>query len=169
MIGPTMRLSSIRFATDAQGHLCVELPRAAYGVLAVVLAAAAGLMVTRWGVGVQRGLEAPPWVWWGAMAVFVAFAAVLAVQARWGHALVFDAHRGAVMRGERVVARYADVSHVELIERRGTERHRHWVLRVHRTGGRPVFIGRESDKDEADRAGARLATAVGKSVKVVVR
>ena len=163
-----MRRLSIAFTADAQGHLCVELPRATYWALAVVLGAAAALMATRWGRGVASGLEAPAWAWWGAMGAFAAFAAVFGTQALWGHALVFDARRAAIMRGERIVAPFADVSHVQLAERRGTDRYRHWVLRVCRASGRPIFIGRESSKEEADRAGARLATALGKPVKFVV-
>jgi len=168
MIGPTMRASRTRLATDEHGRLCVELPRAAYWALAGVLALAAALMVTRWGEGVARGLDAAPWAWWGAMGVFITFATAFGVQARWGHALVLDARRGAIMRGERVVARFAEVSHVELLERRATDGYRHWVLRIHRSDGRPIFVGRESSEEEADRAGARLGTALGKPVRHVV-
>src|SRR5262245_21320086 len=164
-----MRRSSIRLSTDALGCLSVDLPRVTYGALALVLALAAGLMVTRWGDGVGIGLEAPAWAWWGAMGLFIAFAAAFGMQALCGRALVFDARRSAVMRGERVVARFEDVSHVELLERRGTERHRHWVLRVHRAGGGPIFVGRENSREDADHVGARLASVLGKPVRHVAR
>ena len=164
-----MRASGTRLATDDHGRLCVEVPRATYWAFAVVLALAAALMVTRWGEGVARGLDAPAWAWWGAMGVFIAFAVASGVQARWGHSLVFDAQRGAIVRGERIVARFAEMSHVELLERRATDGHRHWVLRIHCRSGRPIFLGRESSEEGADRAGARVATALGKPVKHVVR
>lgn len=164
-----MRGSSIHLATDAHGQLCVELPRSTYWMLAAVLALAAGLMPTRWGAAVASGLEAPAWAWWGVMALFAAFAAAFAVQARWGRPLVFHRARAAIVRGERTLARFADVSHVEIVERRSEDRYRYWVLRVHRADGRPIFLGRDSAKDEADRAAARVATALGKPVKFVVR
>lgn len=166
---PAMRLSSTHFITDDQGRLGVDPPRAAYWALAAVLALAAALMLTRWGEGVARGLEAPAWAWWGAMGVFAAFAIVFGVQARWGRPLVFDAARAAIVRGERTVALFAQVSHVELLERRGTETHRHWVLRIHHSSGRPIFLGRDSDKDEAGLAAARVAKVVGKPVRYLVR
>lgn len=164
-----MRRSSIALTTDERGRLCVDLPRDTYWALAAVFGLAAALMLTRWGEGVARGLDAPAWAWWGALGLFIAFAAVFAAQARWGHALVFDAQRAAILRGERIVARFDEVSHVELMERRTTERYNlYWVLRIHRAGGHPIFVGRDSAQDEADLAGARLATALGKPVKYVV-
>jgi len=163
-----MRFSRIRFTIDAHGRLQVDPPRAAYRALAALFAVAGALMFTRWGRGVAGGLDMPAWAWWAAIAFFIVFAVVFGAQARWGPALVFDVQRAAILRGERVVARFADVSHVEVLEHRSTDRQRYWVLRVHRSGGHPIFIGRESDKDEADRAGARLATELGKPARYVV-
>lgn len=164
-----MRRSSIRLATSGQGQLCVPVPRDTYAALAVVLGLTVALMVTRWGEIIARELQAPAWAWWGAMGVFLVFAVAFGAQALWGHALVFDAQRAAVMRGARVLAPFADVSHVELLERRGENRYRYWTVRVHLTNGRRIFLGRESDDVEADLAAAHVATVLGKPVKHVVR
>lgn len=164
-----MRRSAIRFVTNGQGQLSVPVPRDTYAALAVVLAAAVAFMATRWGGIVARELQAPAWGWWGAMAVLLAFALAFGVQALRGHALVFNAQRAAIMRGARVLARFADVSHVELLEHRGQKPHRYWALRVHLADGRRIFLGRESDDVQADLAAARVATVLGKAVKHVVR
>jgi hypothetical protein len=164
-----MRRSAIRLATDDNGNLCVELPRDTYAALAVVLAAAAALMATGVGAAIARELQAALWAWWAAMGVFVAFAAAFGAQALWGSALVFDAQRAAIVRGSRVVAPFAQVSHVELLELRGEKPYRYWTLRVHLTGGRRIFLGRDSSDVDADLAAARVATAVAAPVKHVVR
>jgi hypothetical protein len=164
-----MRRSSTRLATNAQGQLCVQVPRDTYAVIAAVFAVTGALMLTRWGQIIARELQAPAWGWSGAMGFFLVFAAAFGAQALWGHALVFDARRAAIVRGERVLAQFADVSHVELLERRGERRYRYWVVRVHLADGRRVFLGRESDDVEADLAAARVATVLGKPVKHVVQ
>jgi len=134
-----------------------------------VLAVAAALMSTRVGAAIAHELQTPAWAWWAAMGVFVVFAAAFGAQALWGRALVFDARRAAIVRGSRVVAPFAQVSHVELIEHRGEKPYRHWALRVHLAGGRRIFLGRDSSDVEADVAAARVATVLGKPVKHVVR
>jgi hypothetical protein len=164
-----MRRSSIPFATNDQGQLCVQVPRDTYAALAVVLAVAVAFMFTRWGDAVAAELQAPGWAWWGAKGVFLAFAAAFGAQALWGHALVFDTQCAAITRGTRVLAPFAEVSHVELLERRGQKPYRYWAVRVHLINGRRVFLGRESDKTEADLAAARVASVLGKPVKHLVR
>lgn len=164
-----MRRSSTRLASNSQGQLCVQVPRDTYAVLAVVLAVTVALMATRWGRIIAGELQAPAWAWWAAMGGFLAFAVAFGAQALWGHALVFDTQRAAVMRGARVLAPFADVSHVELLEWRGERKYRYWVVRVHLASGRSIFLGRESDDVEADLAAARVATVLGKPVKHVVR
>jgi hypothetical protein len=126
-------------------------------------------MATGFGATLARELQAPVWAWWAAMGVFVAFAVAFGAQALWGSALVFDAQRAAIVRGSRVVAPFAHVSHVELLERRGEKPYRYWVLCVQLAGGRRIFVGRDSSDVEADLAAARVATAVGAPVKHVVR
>jgi len=161
--------TAIRLITGPDGHLGVALPRRTYAVLAVLFTLAALFMASDFGRAAVRELEWPVWGQWAATAVALGFAAPFGQQALWGQPLVFDAHQAAIVRGQRVVAEYAALSHVELRERRGTDRHRHFELRVHRSGGRPIFLGRETDALEADLVAARVATALGKPVKHVVR
>jgi len=164
-----MRPSSTRLATNGQGQLCVQVPRDTYAALAVVFTVTAALMATRWGKIIAGELQAPAWAWWGAMGVFLAFAVAFGTRALWGHALVFDTQRAAVVRGARLVAPFADVSHVELLERRGRRGFRYWEVRVHLANGHRIFLGRESDDVEADLAAARVAMVLGKPVRHVVR
>lgn len=164
-----MSSAAIPLTTDADGRLRLELPRRTYAVLAVVFVLAAAYMASRFGRITVLELEWPAWAQWAGAAVALVFAAPFAQQALWGQPLVFDAQRAAIVRGERVVALFADVSHVELLERRGTDRFRYWSVWVQRIQGRPILLGREHDDVEADLAAARVATALGKPVKHVVR
>lgn len=161
--------AAIRLTTEPEGHLGVALPRGIYAVLAVLFTAAALFMASDFGRAAVRELEWPVWGQWAAVAMALGFAAPFGQQALWGHPLVFDAHQAAIVRGPRVVAEFSTVSHVELRERRAQDRFRFWELRVHRTAGRPIFLGREFDDLEADLVAARVATALGKPVKHVVR
>lgn len=160
--------AAIQLSTDADGHLRLELPRRTYAMLAVVFVLAAAYMVSRGGRMAVLELEWPAWAQWAAVAVALAFAAPFGQQALWGQPLVFDAQRAAILRGKRVVAPFASVSHVELLERRATDGFRYWAVRVQRAQGRPILLGRERNDVEADLAAARVATALGKPVKHVV-
>jgi hypothetical protein len=161
--------AAIQLTTDADGHLRLELPRRTYAVLAAVFLLAAAYMASRFGRMAVLELEWPAWAQWAAMAVALAIAALFGQQALWGQALVFDAKRAAILRGKRQVARFADVSHVERLERRATDRFRYWAVRMQRNRGQPILLGRERSDVEADLAAARVATALGKPVKHVVR
>ncbi len=166
-----MRLQEIHLTTNDDGHLCIEVRRALYGLLAVVLCAAVALMSTRWGdiVADEMGLSAR--AWWVIKSGFVVFAGTCIYQAVWGRALVFDARLGAIMRGDRMVTPFANVSHVQLLEHRGEYKHQYtyWTISVQLLTGRPLRVGRETNDVEADLAAAHLATALGKPVKYVVR
>jgi len=144
------------------------VPRAFYGALAVGFLVVVVLMATGWGEIVARELQVPAWAWLGTKACFIVFAAACGAQAQWGQALVFDPRYAAIMRGARVVAPFASVSHVELLERRGQFKHRYWTLQVQLAGGRRILLGRESDDVEADLAAAHVASVLGKPVKHVV-
>lgn len=161
--------SAIQLTTDPEGHLRLELPRRTYAVLAVVFVLAAAYMASRFGRLAVLSLDWPAWAQWASVAVALAFAAPFGQQALWGQPLVFNTQCAAMLRGDRVVALFADVSHVELLERRATGVERSWSVRVHRNQGRPIFIGRERNDVEADLAAARVATVLGKPVKHVVR
>jgi hypothetical protein len=161
--------AAIRLTTEADGHVGVALPRRTYAVLALLFTLAALFMASDFGRAAARELEWPAWGQWAAVAVALGFAAPFGQQALWGQPLVFDAHQAAIVRGQRVVAEYAALSHVELRERRAQDRFRVWELRICRAEGRPIFLGRETDDLEADLVAARVATAIGKPVKHVVR
>lgn len=147
----------------------MEVPRAFYGALALALCGAVALMATGWGEIVAHELQLPAWAWRATKGCFIVFAAACGAQALWGRALVFDAQRAAIVRGNRVVAPFASVSHVELLEHRGQYKHRYWTLRVHLADGHCIVLGRESNDVEADLAAAHVATALGKPVRHVVR
>lgn len=164
-----MRDDALQLTTDADGNLCLELPRRTYAVLAVVFVLAAAFMATHSGRLAVLELGWPAWSQSAAVAAALAFAAPFARQALWGQPLVFNTQRAAIVRGTRVVARFADVSHVELLEHRLQRSERFWVVRVHRKQGWPILIGRDRNDVEADLAAARVATVLGKPVKYVVR
>jgi len=125
-------------------------------------------MATGWGEIVANELQVPAWGWRATMGGFIVFAAACVAQVLWGRALVFNAARAAIMRGARVVAPFAGVSHVELLERRAQYKHRHWTLSVRLINGRRIVLGREINDVEADLAAAHVATALGKPVKHLV-
>lgn len=164
MFGPQLRVK-----TDRLGRLSVLPPRRLYAIFAVALSLAAMALATRWGRLQMIELGWSGNAHWVAALGALLVAAPLAQQALWGKPLVFDAERAVVLRGERVLARFADLSHVEIFERRGEDGYRLFTLRVRRTSGRPIFLGRERDDGEADRAAARVATVIDKPVRHVVR
>jgi hypothetical protein len=151
--------------TDRQGHLCADVPRLLYALLAAVFGVAAAAIAAAW-----RILDIPavmPASQWWITAVLCALSALFAAQALWGNALVFDAQRGELMRGSAVVSRFADVNHVELREVRA-DNHAYWRIYLHLAGGRSLFLGRDGNDVEADIAAARLAKVLSKPVKYVV-
>lgn len=158
----------MRIERNAHGQLCVAVPRAGYGALAGVLLIAAAALSLGWADWFIREIDLPLRVRWIAWAFCGVFGVALLVQALWGRPLIFDPKRAALVRGSRVVARFADVQAVELREVRGDDG-RFFQVRLQLVHGRSVLVARTSSDIDADWAAARVGEAVGQPVKHVVR
>ena len=154
--------------TNERGQLFVVIPRIQYAIAAALLAATAVLFVV-WMVNDPLGSpEMPHWVRACAALFCIVFAAGFGWLSFFGQPLTFDAHRGAIVKGEHVLVRFADVDHVELREKR-TENATFWRVRVRLANSRSIDLGPQPSDIDADLIAARVATVVGKPVRHVVR
>ena len=153
--------------TNERGHVFVVIPRIQYAIAAALLAATAVLFVI-WMIQDPLGSpEMPDWVRAGAVLFCIVFAAGFGWLSFFGQPLTFDAERGAIVKGERVMVQFSDVDHVELRERR-TKNHTFWRVRVRLTNSRSIDLGPQASDIDADLAAAHVATVVGKPVRHVV-
>jgi len=159
---------SMGLITNDRGQLTVPVPRLQHVIAALLLAATAALLIVWIVQDPAAGADLPPGFRIGAAAFCGLFAVAFAWQSGFARPLVFDAQRAAIVRGERVVARFAEVQHVELLERR-SRNHTHWRVRVCLSGSRRIDLGVQRADIDADLAAARVATALGKPVRHVVR
>jgi hypothetical protein len=163
-----MTFSTMAIDTNEHGQLCLVIARIQYATGAVLLATTAVLFAL-WIVKDPLGSpEMPQWVRACAFLYCSVFAAGLGWLSLSGQPLTFDAQRAALIRGQRTVARFADVDHVEVREKR-THNHTFWRVRVCLTSLRSIDLGVQASQVDAGIAAAHVSTVLGKPVRHVIR
>jgi hypothetical protein len=154
--------------SNERGQLFVVIPRFQYAIGAALLATTA-IVFAAWMIKDPLGSpEMPQWVRGCALVYCTVFAAGLGWLALFGQPLTFDAQRAAVVRGQRIVAHFADVDHVEIREKR-TKNHTFWRVRVRLSSLRSIDLGVQASQVDAGIAAAHVATVLGKPVRHVIR
>ncbi|HVY04934.1 MAG TPA: hypothetical protein VHB46_03055 [Burkholderiales bacterium] len=155
-------------AINSRGNLCREIPRGQYFAAALSFAVAAlvlGVWITR-----DAGPSAivPGWFPYFGLMLSAAGAAGFLWLALRGQPLEIDTDREALVRGSRVVARLAQIAHVEILEVRA-ENHEYWRVRLRLDSGRTIDFGVQSSQVDASMTAARIATVIDRPVEVVRR
>ena len=154
--------------TNDRGHLYLGITRIQYLISALLL----GLTAVFFAVWIARdpagdgGL--PNWFRVSALIFCAASAIGFAWWSEYGSPLEFDEGLKCLVRGQRVIARFAEMDHVEILERRT----RNFVfyrvsLRLNRSG--KIDLGTQGSGLDASAMAASIATVIDKPVRVVVR
>ena len=154
--------------TNARGNLYVEIPRILYLVSALVLGLAA-LLFAAWIAKDPAGRAEFPNEFRVFSLVFCAASAIgLGWWSAYGSPLEFDERTRRLVRGKRVIAGFADVDHVEIVEKRA-ERFVFYrvILRLKRS--RNMDLGTQRSQIDASTMAADIARVIDKPVRVIVR
>jgi len=153
---------------NAHGHLYLGIPRIRYVIAAVLLGLAALLFATWIAKDPVGGGEFPNW-----FRIFsLIFCAVSAIGFGWwsayGSPLEFNARLKCVVRGKRTIARFADVDHVEILEKQAV-RYVFYRVRLRLKRSRSIDLGPKRSQFDASTMAADIARVMDKPVQVVVR
>ena len=154
--------------TNAQGHFYVTIPRVQYLISALLL----GLTAVLFAVWIAKDPAGdgvlPNWFRVSAVVFCAASAIGLAWWSIYGLPLEFDERRKCLVRGQRVVAKFADMDHVEILERR-TRNYVFYRVSLCLARSRKIDLGAQGSGIDASTMAARISTAIDKPVQVVVR
>jgi hypothetical protein len=159
----------MELATNSRGNLTVAEPVVLYWLLATVMAFAA-MLLAGWMWAEPGAIDGQPG-WFRPLALSLSALASLGIAAwaRFGKPIEFDRRRQAVVRGQRVVAPYAEIIHVELREV-STENNRtsYRVLLARKgKGALRIDLGPIPNDLDASTAAAKIATAIDRPVQLV--
>jgi hypothetical protein len=153
--------------TDDRGHLILEIPRVQYRICALLLGLAA-LLCAAWAAGFADDAGLAHWFPIAAL-VFCATGAIgFGWWSVYGMPLEFDADRKCLVRGRRVIAGFADMDHVEIMEKRA-HNFIYYRVSLRPTRSRPIVFATGRSEINASIMAAKIATAVDKPVRVVIR
>jgi hypothetical protein len=153
----------MQLATNRHGHLYLAEPRKLYQLVAGVMAVAA-LLIAVW-IWAEPGPIPDQPDWYRPFAFILSAMAAAGMQwwAQYGPPIEFDQKRRAVVRGQRIIVPYADISEVAIrtVRYRNREFYR-VILRGH--ASRQVDLGPVHNDMDASSIAAQIATAIDKPV-----
>jgi len=161
----TIRCMSLE--TNARGHLYLGIPRIQYLISALLLGLAA-LLCAAWAAGPAGDGGLPNWFRIAALIFCAASAIGFGWWAAYGLPLEFDESLKRLVRGQRVIARFAEIDHVEILEKRARNFVSYRVSLCLKRSRKIDFGTQRAGIDASDMA-ARIATVIDKPVRVVVR
>ena len=155
--------------TNAQGNLYLEIPRIQYLISALLLGLAA-LLFAAWIAKYPAGHAEFPNGFRFFSLIFCAASAIgLGWWSAYGSPLEFDERLQCLVRGQRVIARFADVDHVEILEKRTTHNFVFYRVTLRLNRSRNIDLGTQRSQIDASTMAADIARAIDKPVRVVVR
>lgn len=157
----------MQLATNPRGNLYLAEPRNLYWLIALVMAGVA-VLLAMWIKTEPGGVDGQPdWLRPFALGFCVLAAAGIAGWARFGKPIEFDQRRRAVVRGSRIIAPYAEITHVELREVSMEYSQKSYRIFLQRKRSRKIDLGPVHNDLEASSIAADIATAIERPVQLV--
>jgi hypothetical protein len=154
--------------TNARGHLYLGIPRIKYVISAALLSLAALLFAAWIANDPVGGGGLPGWFRMFSLIFCAASAIGFGWWSAYGSPLEFDERLKCLVRGKRTIARFADVDHVEILEKRAVNYVFYRViLRLKRS--RNMDLGPQRSQIDASTMAADIARVIDRPVRVVVR